>query len=191
MSSELKDPPASPKSFKWSSDKVVSMSAIFISLMTLITFVHQNRLLQKQAALSVLPYLSITTAYTVSSKPSFRLKIINRGVGPAIIESQEVSYDGKVYKDDFIEFLNEQIPGFDSLQNIAQSNLVFGSVLPSGEDLDIIGVYSDINEVNLIAAKLQELNDSGMKYKVVYRSIYGERWMITESSDLPIVLPKL
>ena len=59
----------------WSTDRIVSISAIFVSLLTLITFINQNRLLQKQAALSVLPYLSVSSSYNTGDNCSFRWKI--------------------------------------------------------------------------------------------------------------------
>lgn len=175
---------------RWTSDRIVSMSAIFISLMTLCTFVYQNRLLQKQATMSVLPYLAISTSFNDGADPLFRLRLVNRGVGPAIIESQEIRHDGKTYQKDFFEFLSEHIQGLDSME-ISRTSFEFGSVLPSGEGMNIISVSGDRDEVNLVAYTMNQLDESGLKYEIVYRSIYGERWKITESTDLPIVLPNL
>lgn len=175
----------------WRSDRIVSISAIFISLLTLFTFINQNRLLQKQAALSVLPYLAISSSYNNSDDPSFQLKLVNRGVGPAIIESQEIQYQGKVYQDEFFDFLADQIPGLDTMGNISRASFEFGHVLPSGEDLYLIGVFDNLDVVNLVAGTLEKLDDSGLTYEITFRSIYGERWKITESSDLPVELPKL
>lgn len=175
----------------WRSDRIVSISAIFISLLTLFTFINQNRLLQKQAALSVLPYLAISSSYNNGSNPSFQLKLVNRGVGPAIIESQEIQYKGKVYQHEFFDFLSDQIPGLDTMDNISRASFEFGHVLPSGEDLYLIGVFDNLDAVNLVAGTLEKLEDSGLTYEITFRSIYGERWKITESSDLPVELPKL
>lgn len=175
----------------WTTDRIVSVSAICISLMTLLTFVNQNRLLQKQAALSVLPYLAISSSYSNGADPSIKLQIVNRGVGPAIIESQEIRYQDKVYDTEFFDFLAEQIPALDSAENISRSSFEFGHVLPSGEELNLFGIYDNLDMVNLVAGTLEQLEASGLEYDVVYRSIYGERWKITESSDLPIELSEI
>lgn len=185
------DYPPQEKSNVWRSDRIVSISAIFISLLTLFTFINQNRLLQKQAALSVLPYLAISSSYNNGSEPSFKLKIVNRGVGPAIIESQQIRYEGKVYNEDFFDFLADQIPTLDSAENVSKASFEFGHVLPSGEDLNLFSIYDNLDMVNLVASTLERLDGSGLTYEIIYRSIYGERWMITESSDLPFELPKL
>lgn len=187
------DNPTQNSSTKWTSDRIVSMSAIFISLMTLCTFIYQNRLLQKQSALSVLPYLAVGTSYDNGDEPSFLLRLNNRGVGPAIIESQKIIYKGKTYDDDFFDFLAEHIPGLDTINGVSRASFDFGHVLPSGEELYLIGVFNDINTVNMVASKIEELSndDSGLTYEVIYRSIYGERWKITDSSSLPVELPKL
>jgi len=181
----------SPSHKFWSTDRIVSISAIFVSLLTLFTFINQNSLLQKQAALSVLPYLAISTSYDNGDNPSYKLTLANRGVGPAIIESQMISYEGKEYKEDFSDFLKVHIPNLDSLGNISKSTFEFGHVLPSGDDLYLIAIFDDIESVNLIAGTLERLDDTGLKYEIIYRSIYGERWKITESSELPIKLPAL
>jgi len=177
----------------WKADRIVSMSAIFISLLTLVTFIYQNNLLQKQAALSVMPYLAVGTSYDDNrAEPSFKLRLNNRGVGPAIIESQKIFYKGKTYNTDFYEFLSTHLPGLDTLSGISRTSFDFGHVLPSGEEIDLIGVREDIDLVNLVAAKIDELSsdDSGLRYEVIYQSIYGERWKITESSNLPLKLKK-
>lgn len=185
--------PTTNKSSNWSSNRIVSMSAIFISLMTLLTFIYQNNLLQKQAQLSVLPYLAVGTNYNNGDNPSFKLRLNNRGVGPAIIESQKIFYKGKTYEDDFYDFLKEHLPGLDTLDDISNATFDLGHVLPSGEELTLIEASNNIQVVNLIASKIEELSieESGLEYEVVYRSIYGQRWKITQSSNLPQELPEL
>ncbi len=187
---EEHDFPTASKSISWNADRIVSLSAIFISLMTLLTFIYQNRLLQKQAAHSVLPYLAINSSYDDGDDPSFRLRLANRGVGPAIIESRKITYGDKTHTGEFYEFLNDHIEGLDSMENIARTSFEFGTVLPSTEELIIIGVYEDADQVDLIAGTLEALTQSGLKFEIIYRSIYGDRWKITESSNLPIPLPK-
>lgn len=179
--------------FKGRADRIVALSAIFISLMTLFTFISQNKLLKKQAALSVLPYLAVTSSYSNAADPTYQLRLTNQGVGPAIIEHQKIQYQGKVYEGEFFDFLRDQIPGLDSLSGISRASFDFGSILPSGDELFLIGVFDDLDAVNTVASKIEELSsgEDALTYEIVYRSIYGERWKITESSELPVELPRL
>ncbi|MGB5387768.1 MAG: hypothetical protein WBN20_13370, partial [Eudoraea sp.] len=46
--------------FKWNSDKILSLSAMSISVLTLIIFIYQTNLMSKQNYLSILPYVQIS-----------------------------------------------------------------------------------------------------------------------------------
>lgn len=172
-------------STNWNTDRVVGLSAMFISVLTLITFIYQTKLMQKQAKLSVLPYLSVSSSYNTGDEPSFKLILINEGVGPAIIESRKVFYKGEEYDVDFFDFLAQQIPGLDSTENISHASFNYGSILPAGEDLYLIAAFGDRGTVDFLAASLQEMNTEDLDYEIVYRSIYGERWKVTNARGLP------
>lgn len=169
----------------WNTDRIVALSAIFISLLTLVTFVYQTRLMQKQATLSVLPYLSVSSSYNTGDDPSFKLVLINEGVGPAIIESRKVFFEGREYDEEFFEFLNRQLPELDSMENISHASFGYGTILPPGEDLYLIAGFNDRQVVDYLAFSLNNLNEKDLDYEIVYRSIYGERWKIVNGAGLP------
>ncbi|MEO0789852.1 MAG: hypothetical protein AAFY36_14380, partial [Bacteroidota bacterium] len=80
----------------WTSDRIVSMSAIFISLATLFVFVYQTNLIREQQHLSVYPHLSLGNAY--SGSLNYQQVLSNEGIGPAFIEGIEVrDTSGKEY----------------------------------------------------------------------------------------------
>jgi len=174
----------------WSTDRILGLSAMFISLLTLITFVYQTNLMKKQAGLSVLPYLAISSTYANGADPTYQLKLVNQGVGPAIIESRIIRYNNKEYRGEFHEFLVEQMPALDTLSGLSYAAFDYGSVLPSGEEIFVIAAFEDLEVVNLVASKLEELAELGLDYEIIYRSIYDDRWMITSQSDLPTKLKK-
>lgn len=174
----------------WNTDRIVGFSAIFISLLTLVTFIYQTNLMKQQTALSVLPYLAVSSSYSNGSNPSFKLVLINQGVGPAIIESQQIVFQGKTYREGFFEFIVEQIPGVDTLSGTSYGSMGYGTVLPSGDEIYLIASFGNQDAVDLISSRIEELNNSDLKYEIIYRSIYDERWKITEDSDLPIKLSK-
>ena len=77
----------------WTSDRIVSFSAISISLFTLIVFARQTSIIEKQSRLSALPYLNMEAGYN-PDEDFITLTLNNYGVGPAIIEEMNISYEG-------------------------------------------------------------------------------------------------
>lgn len=171
----------------WNTDRIVGLSAMFISLLTLITFVYQTNLMKQQAALSVLPFLSVSTSY---SSNSFQLTLINEGVGPAIIESRKIFHEGEVYDEEFHEYIRRHIPYLDTLSGISYGSIDYGSVVPAGEEIYLVAAFESQESIELLASKVEELDNSSLDFEIVYRSIYEERWKITSSDQLPVKLPK-
>ncbi len=170
----------------WNTDRIVALSAMSISVLTLITFIYQTSLMKKQSQLSVLPYLTVSSSYNSSNEnPSFKLILINEGVGPAIIESRKVFFEGKEYNEDFFDFLSKQLPELDTMDNISHSSFDYGSVLPSGEEIYLIAGFGDREVVDYLAVSLNNLNEKELDYEIIYRSIYGERWRIDNNGGLP------
>ena len=79
------------KGIKWNSERILSLSAMSISIMTLVIFIYQTNLMSKQNDLSILPYLQVSTSNN-SEGNSYLLSVQNHGVGPAIIESVKLQY---------------------------------------------------------------------------------------------------
>ena len=50
------------KKIKWNSERILSLSAMSISFITLIIFIYQTNLMSKQNYLSILPYLQLSTS---------------------------------------------------------------------------------------------------------------------------------
>lgn len=176
----------------WTSDRIVSMSAIFISLATLFVFVYQTNLIREQQHLSVYPHLSLGNYYSGSLQ--YKMVIANEGIGPAFVESIEVidtlgnSYEG--LSDYLYEYMGED----DSIF-IYSSDLYEGRLIPAGEDIALFGLLDEeqLMQYNLPtntiegAEKLRKiLNSENLKYKISYRSIYNDRWYITEETVTPV-----
>ena len=80
--------------FKWSSEKILGLTAMSISFITLIIFIYQTNLMNRQNHISILPYLDMATTEN-KEENRFELNLRNHGVGPAIIERVTVRYKGK------------------------------------------------------------------------------------------------
>ena len=171
----------------WTSDKLVGLSALLISLTTLIIFVRQTNIMDKQSRLSAMPYLVLETSNN-SLDYTFQIDIINYGVGPAIIEGVDVQYQNKKFEEDFKEFLDRSFPAMDTLNLISSSTLDKGTAIPpNGEFRTIIkmgGTQEDYTAFLQLMDTL--LKDPTFNYTVSYKSIYDDIWRITDKSDTPV-----
>jgi hypothetical protein len=73
-------------------DTIVAICALLMSTVTAGAMVYQTRVLQDQFSATVWPYLSVDTNYGVNS---FAVRVVNQGVGPALMRSAQISLDGK------------------------------------------------------------------------------------------------
>ncbi|AKA36369.1 hypothetical protein [Flagellimonas lutaonensis] len=169
----------------WSSDKLFGLTAMLISLVTLIIFVKQTNIMDKQTRLSVLPYLMIEQS-TNSEAHTIQLSLANHGVGPAIIESRKIVYENKEYDQDFYTFMTESLPELDSIEPFNWSNVYRGMAIPSNGRVTMIAIGSNVEEFErfgMIMGKLQR--DKSFYYEIIYSSIYGDKWKLSSDSEVP------
>lgn len=165
---------------KWSSDRIVSFSAILISLITLVVFIYQTRLMAEQQRLSVLPYLSY--GFRNSGSADFTVYISNDGIGPAFVESIKITYQDSVYEADLPTFLYQNIPAMDSMYNIRHSNIIPGHLIPAGRRIPILegsGTEEDANRLYQLLVTLD------FEAELIYKSAYNERWRLSTDGYVP------
>jgi len=177
------------KKLKWNSDKILSLSAMSISFLTLIIFIYQTNLMSKQNYLSILPYLAISTSNN-SANNTYSLSLENHGVGPAIIEQVTLHYQEKQYKledynNEFYAFMASKNPALDSISHVSFSTIDKGMAIPVGEAYNIVTVNDSKDEYEIFKASLQKLLSEGLRFEIVYRSIQNERWVISNETQGP------
>lgn len=168
----------------WTSDKVVSLAAILISLTTLYIFVKQTNIIEKQSRLSAMPYLMLETSNN-GELSVFMVDVVNHGVGPAIVEKRVMRYMDKVYDVELIDFLRAQIPQMDTLNVINVSTLQPGLAIPAGGKRNVLTVGGNREDYLAFLAILAKIQEDGFGYEVEYKSIYEDRWIINSIEDTP------
>jgi len=170
----------------WTSDKLFAVLAVLISLTTLVIFVKQTNIIDKQSRLSAMPYLTIETSNN-SLDQHFRFDLINYGVGPAIIEEIEISCDGKTYPHDLQTFAEEHLPEMDSINVVSSSSVQKGLAIPAEGDRTMLVVGGNKEDYEAFLVLLEDLLENrGLDYRIRYRSIYNEVWEIRNSYDYPV-----
>ncbi len=166
----------------WTSEKILSISAILISLGTFVSIVYQNRLIQKQQHAAVLPYLEIWNSQNIDR---YELVLMNNGIGPAFIKEIRVVHEDKTYDMDPYNFFAEEIkPSDSSLRNVYYSNIIPGRLIPAGETVTMLGHKGSEST----AMKLSQLfsDDSVVMVEIEYESVYGERWLAAGIANEPV-----
>ncbi|MDF0708255.1 hypothetical protein [Flagellimonas okinawensis] len=181
----------------WNIEKIVGLTALIVSLLTLIVFVYQTNLLRKQQYMAAYPHLSLMNEKSGTLQYSFGLS--NHGVGPAFIESVKVSASNDMVYDDIIHYVEKTIGKQDSI-NYVYSNLWVGRLIPANEKINLIQLLDEnmIKDWGLVttekttkstldrANKLyQILNDDEIDIEIIYSSVYGEKWRIGNHSNVP------
>ncbi len=180
---------AAKRKIKWNSERILSLSAMSISFITLIIFIYQTNLMSKQNDLSILPYLQVATSNNPAVN-TYSLSLKNHGVGPAIIESVILEYEGKRYDlKDYDNYLFNVLisiePELDSVVSLDTSTLDRGIAIPANTTYLVFSVYDAENDYRLLTEKLHTIENKGLRYEITYKSIQEERWLIHSDSDGP------
>lgn len=162
-----------------SADRVLSLSALTVSAITVFFqykqtyFVQQQfELTQEQTRLAVLPYLEF--GYSMPDKNRLDLFLINNGLGPAYIKDIDVTYNGKTYNEDLASLFHKSVFERDSLIFI-HSSVYKNMIIPAGKRINMITVENDSVSLSKILT-LWENGEVNMNLK--YSSIYDEIWEI-------------
>lgn len=177
-------------SINWDSEKALSLSAMFISFITLMIFIYQTNLMRRQNYISILPYLQISTSNNAEHHV-YELNLKNHGVGPAIIEKvtmqiQGQSYDLADYENDVLTFLQAVAPKLDSISNYSNSTLNRGIAIPANTTYNVFRVYDSEQDYLLVRQTLDSLLAVGLDFELRFKSIQDEHWVIRPDSDGPL-----
>ncbi|MCH7402241.1 hypothetical protein ACFOUP_18455 [Belliella kenyensis] len=183
----MKKTQAKPKLFSsdfWDVNKILSISAIFISFMTFLVLIYQTKILREQQLLSSMPYIDISNrgSYT----PNFKIILTNQGIGPAVLEEVNIFFEGK--KTSFIDlvpFVFEKSDTIQNLEHLLHSNIYPGRLIPAGEIIPIFEVIDDLNESIILKSEMDQLYVAGLEWEIIYSSVYKEKWRITHKSLAP------
>ena len=168
----------------WTSDRIVSISAMGISLITLVIFVRQTNLMEEQSHLSVMPYLRVEILND-NENHFTRMDIHNYGVGPAIIESREIALNGEWSEVEFVDFFFDHAEGMRGADFKADGNLTPGNAIPAGSSRMILVLCDEPDCMARLRKAVIGLNENGYDFRIRYKSIYGDRWEITSDGSEP------
>ena len=193
---EQEEPKKSRKKINWTTDKIMSTSALFISVISLIALLYQsylareeNRLTQMQQSASVLPHLN---QWYSEYGNNFKFVIGNKGVGPAFIDNVEILLDATHSfnnTDDLFDYIFKNTKGLDTIP-YSKNTLIKGFVLPANEQINVL----EIDNANNLDFVKDLFSKKTILYKITYKDVYGAKWLLSNenysnnSTTIPILL---
>ena len=174
----------------WNSEKLLGLSALTVSLLTLIVFIYQTNLIRKQQYLSVYPHLHLSNIR--SGALSYQFILANNGIGPAVIKEVKITKGDSVYAD-LVDYVDEMDLIQDSVWYL-HSNLVVGRLIPAEAVILLIQMADETvaremgvppNTVEGSRKLYGVLNADDLEISITYESVYGERWILRNDGKGP------
>lgn len=179
------------KSKKVNTDRILGISAMAISVLTLAIFIYQTDIMRVQSKLSVKPRLDFTTNQGGNdSIITFQQVLENKGLGPAIIDSIYFKYNGKIFTLDSEKLISTELPKLLDYGYLSQhATLGSGTTLAPQEERSIYTYNLPVTKLDSVFAYLNvgPEDDGPFEIEVIYTSIYeDELWKVTSNNSKPI-----
>ncbi|MEO7989010.1 MAG: hypothetical protein ABI663_05675 [Chryseolinea sp.] len=162
---------------KWRPDFIVAVLAVVIGLCTMFVYIYQAKVMSKQLHSSVWPFVEIISS---NGSSGINIKVVNKGVGPAIIKKHRIILDGVEYKETAIDTILFKLVGRNLNRDISA---VQSRVLASGEKISLLEITSPRDAISLDSA----IRKHTFNIELCYCSIYDDCWTSkkgkTESCD--------
>ena len=168
----------------WNSDKLLSISAIVLSLGTLVVFIYQTNLIRKHQYASVMPYLELGMAE--SGSPNAYYELENKGVGPALITDVKIHFKDQVFNESPVSFLKSN---FRSMLDSIGPTLTYSAIHPGmlvPANSSVILFQSENSMVT--ADTIYQIFAEQVEIEITYQSIFEETWRVRAKHLTPLKL---
>ncbi|MCI5090925.1 hypothetical protein [Phaeodactylibacter sp.] len=172
-------------------DRIIGISAITISLLTLIIFIYQTNIIYEQSRLSVTPRLNFKTRSVLEdSIQSLTFALINKGLGPAIINSSKIKMNGEEFSVDMDEFFDLNFPKLGDFGHLVESSsLSEGSTLTPNEEQILFTYSCELSQLPKILEYFEVKEPDEFEFpfniEIEYSSIYEEKWTVDYDDGMP------
>ena len=173
-------------------DIVLGVSAILISVISLVVAIHHGQIMDKMVQADTWPYLDfVASNLDDAGHDRVSLTVLNSGVGPAKIETLEVFWNGKPYGSS-TELL-EACCGFGSAAGLPESrgpsevahrlhsSYAAGKVLRAGDTVQMISYVFTTSE-DAVYKRFGAAREK-ITYRVCYCSVFNDCWL-SDGHDL-------
>ncbi len=174
------------KKIKFNTDRILGITAMMVGILTLIIFIYQTNIIRKQSRLSVTPRLTFHTGQkNRDSVIIFSEDLINKGLGPAIIEEIYIVHKGKKYDLDFPNFFAEAFPKIDEYGSLTNNMTINKGNTLSPNEINNLYTFKTTKSQFQDLKNYLNFNEgkSAFRLEVIYTSIYQEQWKINNNDS--------
>ncbi|WP_025666907.1 hypothetical protein [Aquimarina megaterium] len=153
---------------------IASFSALFVYMRQASIMSDQTEILLEQTKANAWPRLSIETDLNWIDKKleSLKIKIHNKGTGPALVEGVRVTYDS-VYTSSWGDLFDKiNVP--DSISTSISNKTVYNTVLSANENYYWLRLIHDPNLARWLYNHREKIT-----IEVCYRSVFKDYWLLT------------
>lgn len=176
-------------------DRILSVTAIIAAIAAVVVAVYEARIMRDYQQISVWPSLQIFSSSDYA-RPAFFYEIVNRGLGPAIVEDMHLFLDGEEQPDwqSLLADLSEGEIDFISIVEAGSASLSTipaGTTILPGDNIRPMVIFSEEyrSKVEIMFANMQRVD-----IELCYCSVYGECWRTTlvdnQSYRVPVCRPE-
>lgn len=147
-------------------DRITAISALIVSVTTVVFLGYQTLLMRNQVEASIWPYVQIATS---CCGDGFSINVQNKGVGPAIVKYAYVTVDGKPQRNwhQVIKALTGRDSGTYSVDALTRR------VMAANDDFKAIS----ITDQELAVQVATEASKGRLKGQVCYCSVLRQCWL--------------
>ncbi|WP_152538647.1 hypothetical protein [Aquimarina macrocephali] len=153
---------------------IASFSALFVYMKQASIMSDQTEILLEQTKANAWPRLSIETDLNWIDKKleSLKIKIHNKGTGPALVEGVRVTYDS-VYIRSWADLFDKvNVP--DSISTSISNKTIYNTVLSANENYYWLRLIHDPNLARWLYNHREKIT-----IEICYRSVFKDYWLLT------------
>ncbi|MDT0620745.1 hypothetical protein [Croceitalea vernalis] len=178
------------KSRKINSDRILGISAMAISVLTLAIFIYQTDIMRVQSKLSVKPRLDFTTNQGGNdSLVTYQEVLENKGLGPAIIDSIYFMHEKKSFPLNAESFFEKNYPKLLEYGYLSQhAELGEGTTLTPNEERSLFVYKLPASNLESVFEYLgiTSIDEIPFYIEVTFTSIYeDELWLTNTNKSVP------
>ena len=171
---------------RFNADRAIGLTAMLISLLTLLAFGFQTYVVHQQGRLSVTPRLEFGSSLNIAdSLVTYTFSVRNKGIGPAIIKQANILHNGEAWSADPEHFYESNFPELFELGYFDRlSTLSPDQAISQGETLELmINTFNE--DLSEVLREYLQMGDSDypLRLRLEYASIYEDSWIMESSAD--------
>ena len=173
----MPEPVPPPRPNRLSTDRLLAISAVFLSLAALVVAIFQTAILREQQRASAWPHLQ----YGISMLDGdYAMRLGNNGVGPAIVREVAIDFDGRAYPSLKAVF-DAEVRRASEIDTLDYGHYFWGlepgDVLAIQQEIDLFRVVNSPAAAGLVA---ETFTAPRLHLAIRYADVYGNEWLLRD-----------